>query len=76
MRGDRLSAPGRFSPLTADHPAVRDGQRCAVCGQPMLAGEVPALIEIGPADAEEARRAEAGAAYTAEADIAHDECVP
>jgi hypothetical protein len=76
MRGDRLSPPGRFQPLVADHPAVRDGQSCAICGEPMLLGDVPALVEIGPADEEELLRAETGRAYTAIADIVHERCLP
>ena len=76
MKGDRLSAPGRFRPLDKDHPAVRDRQVCSVCGRPMRAGQVPALIELGPADEHEAEKAADGRPYVATAEIVHEACVP
>jgi hypothetical protein len=76
MKGDRLSAPGRFRQLDKDHPAVRNGQICSVCAEPMRAGQVPALVELGPADETEADKAARGKPYVATAEIVHESCAP
>jgi hypothetical protein len=66
--------PGRFGPLSPDHPSV--GEICPGCKKPLQAGDVPALVTIGPGDDEDARqRAAAGRVYNAVAVIAHEECV-
>lgn len=72
VTGERLSPPGRFNPLAVDHPGV--GSTCPACNGVMLVGDVPALYEVGPADAEEAAKAEAGRVYTAECLIGHEVC--
>lgn len=64
--------PRAFNPLPDDHPSV--GELCALCNQPMQAGDVPTLIATGPADEEEAAKAAAGRAYTAIAAVAHWTC--
>ena len=68
------SEPGRFGPLSADHPSV--GEICPGCKKPLEAGDVPALVTIGPGDDQEAReRARAGRVYNAVAIVAHAACV-
>ena len=68
-----LSPPGRFKPLSETHPGV--GTVCSLCGDPVRVGQRPALIEVGPADTDEERKAAAGRAYTAEAALVHESCV-
>lgn len=67
------SAAGRFGPLREDHPSV--GERCPLCGRPLLAGDRPCLVALGPADEEERAKAAAGRAHNAEALVAHESCV-
>lgn len=63
---------GRFGPLREDHPSV--GDLCPACHQPMLVGDVPSLVDLAPADAEEAAKQRAGAAYNAVAAVVHERC--
>jgi hypothetical protein len=68
---DHRSPVGRFGPTLPDHPV---GKPCVICGEPILAGQVPSLISLAPADAEEAQKQQAGRAYNAVAGIAHESC--
>lgn len=69
-----MSGRGRFGPLAADHPSI--GEICPGCRRPLKAGDVPALVTIGPGEDSDAReRAREGRAYNAVAVIAHEECV-
>lgn len=70
--GDHRSTPGRFGPLAVDHPSV--DKPCVVCGTRLLAGDVPTLISLAPADVDEARKHAAGKPYNAVAGIAHQDC--
>lgn len=69
---DRLSPKGRFGPTPADHPSI--GDPCHLCGEAIEEGQVPSLVMLGPADEEEAAKAEAGRAYNAVAAVAHETC--
>lgn len=62
----------KFRPLPADHPLV--GEKCEVCGELFEAGHETTLIGTIPADAEEARKAQQGRAYTARATPVHWDC--
>lgn len=69
---DVLTAPGRFGPLADDHPAV--GRECAGCGQPLRAGDVPALVNGVPADQKDQAKADAGRPHTVSCELAHESC--
>lgn len=71
--GEVLTPKGRFDPLPDGHSLI--GADCPVCERPMRAGDIPALIEIGPADAEEQAKADAGRPYNAAGRAAHESCV-
>lgn len=60
-------------PKKPDHPSV--GEPCPVCQTPFQAGDMTSLVPIRPADKEEARKARAGVAHTAEAVEVHVRCV-
>lgn len=62
----------RFGPKSAEHPSV--GKPCPLCLLPFKVGDYTTLLEIGPADEEEASRKRAGRVYTAEAREVHWEC--
>ena len=62
----------RFAPKAADHPSV--GEACPACGKPFKEGEYTTLIAVAPASKEDARKAAAGGAYTAEAVEIHYAC--
>ncbi len=72
MNGDVLSKPGRFGPLSADHPSV--GKDCGICDQPMNVGDVPALVEVEPDDDLQRFKRDRGGAYTATCHITHETC--
>lgn len=67
-----LSRHGRFGPLGADHPGC--GRICPGCGEPMKAGQVPALVNGTPADEEDAARAAEGRPHTVACGLAHEAC--
>lgn len=48
---------------------------CRLCGQGWEVGQRPTLMTIGPMDVDNARKAVAGRAYTAEAVVVHQHCV-
>lgn len=65
----------KFAPLTADHPAALDALPCAACKVPFVAGDVTALVPLGPGDSAEGReRAREGRAYNATAALVHWAC--
>jgi hypothetical protein len=69
-----VSEPGRFEPLTEDHPAV--GMICPGCQTALDVGDKPAMVAIGPGDNKEAReKARANRPYTGVAVVCHEECV-
>ena len=70
--GDHRSAVGRFGPLSADHYAV--GRPCIICWAPLAVADVPTLISLAPADAEEAAKKAKGKPYDAIAGVAHELC--
>ncbi len=70
--GDHRSQPGRFGPLAPDHPSV--GRACIVCAEVLVAGDIPTVISLAPADAAEATKKAMGRPYTAVAGIAHQHC--
>ena len=64
-----------YGPLTADHPAV--GEICPLCERPLVAGDVPTLIPLGPGnDIEQRMRAAEGRPYNAVCAVAHWACIP
>jgi hypothetical protein len=62
----------KMGPLAADHPAV--GEVCTVCCQPIAAGDFVTLLLVGPADDDDAWKAAAGLAHTAQAVVIHWLC--
>ena len=62
----------KFGPKSTDHPSV--GEPCPVCGIEFQPGDYTTLRVQGPANEEEARKAEAGKAYTATAIEIHWDC--
>jgi hypothetical protein len=63
MKGDPLTAPGRFNPLDRSHPLV--GRDCMICHRPFRPGDHVALLDSGiPSEG-----------LTVEADPAHERCV-
>lgn len=72
--GKEREAMRAFPPFTGDHPSL-DGGECAVCGVRFVAGDVPALIPLGPGDDLEAQaKAMRGGWYSCHAVIAHAAC--
>lgn len=63
MIKDVLSDRGRFAALAPDHPGV--GTVCPGCGEPLEAGERPALVNSKTIEGEQ---------YTVEAVLAHERC--
>lgn len=62
-----------FGPKKADHPSV--GEPCPACHKPFAAGDMTALVPLGPGDdPEEQRRAREGRAYNAIAVEVHAGC--
>lgn len=62
----------KFGPKTTDHPSI--GEPCPVCGVAFTAGDYTALEMTHAADLEEARKAQAGQAFTAVAVEVHWDC--
>lgn len=67
-----LSPKGRFGQLLASDPKI--GNVCRMCDRPFEAGDVPALVEIGPADLDEQAKADEGKAHNVEAAMVHERC--
>lgn len=61
-----------FEPLKPDHPIV--GTPCWHCKRPFASGDHTTLIPTVPADEEEAAKARAGRAFTAQAYPMHADC--
>lgn len=36
----------QFSPLSSDHPLVKDEVKCAICHEPFIEGAVTSLIPV------------------------------
>ena len=72
MIHDVLSDPGRWGPIPADSSNI--GHICPGCGEPLKAGQRPALVNGTPANEEEAARADAGRAHTVACELAHEAC--
>jgi hypothetical protein len=69
---DELPRP--FHGLPADHPAI--GVQCPGCAEPIRAGDMTALVAIGPGDdADQQERAAAGQPFHARAVLCHYNCV-
>lgn len=62
----------KFGPKQPDHPSI--GQPCPVCQINFKAGDYTALETTHAADPEEARKAQAGIAFTAIAAEVHWDC--
>lgn len=62
----------QFGPKINDHPSI--GEPCPVCGVPFKAGDYTALETTHAADPEEAKKAQAGRAFTAVAIEVHWDC--
>lgn len=65
----------KFGPMSKDHPAVKDGEKCPGCRKAIVEGDYVTLVPVGPGDDPEARKAAAaGRPYNAVAVIAHWDC--
>jgi len=63
-----------FRPKTTDHPTR--GMPCIVCTQPIEAGEVTAILPLGPgSDPDTRRRAREGQVYDSVAIEVHIACI-
>jgi len=62
----------KFAPLLATHPLV--GDMCPFCSEAFVVGDEVTLIEVRPADDEEAVKKAQGRVYTAEAKPHHWVC--
>lgn len=64
-----LSPPGRFGPFSEPSRIV-----CVICGDP-IGCEAPSLVGPPiPASADDWAKADAGRAYTAKVQVAHERC--
>lgn len=62
----------KFPGLKEDHPLV--GDECPVCNEKFKAGDEVTLQTLWPADKEQAKRAQDGRPYTAQAQPVHWTC--
>ena len=62
------SPQGRFGPTTVELGP------CAICHDLVKGGDIPTIVNAVPADAEEQAKADAGRAYNARCDMAHQSC--
>lgn len=71
--GHERDAMRSFPPLADDHPSI--GGECAACGQALAAGDVVAIIPLGPgADPQAQATARAGGWYSCLGALAHAAC--
>jgi len=62
-----------FGPKAVDHPTV--GKACPACSKPLAAGDMTALVALGPGDDPDERgRAAAGRPYNAVCVEVHAAC--
>ena len=71
-----VSPKGRFDPMTVAYGDEDRGgwPTCVICSEKMGEGDIPTLVGAVPADDEEQAKADAGLAYNARCDIAHESC--
>jgi hypothetical protein len=62
----------RYGPKTDDHPSV--GEPCPVCGVAFRPGDYTTLQQTHAASLEDAKKAQEGRAFTAEAVEVHWDC--